>query len=598
MHATPGRRIARLWLAALTLLAPTVAWAADIELEQNVLTLGLDSGKHRSVQIFPAEHTDPANPPAKYYYIPEGCAPTTDSNGTPSILLVKYNIPADVGYSVADLDGQKVRAKQGGYLMLEASFSLPEHERVELEKKLKKLVNNEAATLALMPLDKATVVLEYIDPAAKPAKVTIGPEAAPLFGANVSWLIPLSKPAADIMHSVLSSSKGGRAFNVRVNYEFSGYTSPLAVEVTGNWNNIYRNEAWNLVAEGGLCFFRASANMQKVFEQLQKNGALSVKWRDGRPTEKHDAKDVEKLVDILTTKLVDAMFDQTFFIKEDAPKAEKPSGWFGGAGFAWKSVERVSKGQFRFDFQRKEKVVRPGAGFADFSDLKFNKADNIHEVEGDGEWGLIAPRVFVNADMTKYRKILVTVRYGQNTPPYTIPFSESTGSSNQVPREWNPDKRLTAEEKYAFEYKVEAQLKDGAYPLEQIPRQTFTTDWIKTDKPFVIVRPEIWNGPRPLKLKVGVSDDMDAKNVDAVTVQLNWPLEGGKTYTKLIRLKGNASEQLFETVLAPTGPYTAKVSWRRKGGRFTQPILLNETNALIATEELDIQELPQLPPAK
>src|SRR4051812_1279943 len=87
---------AGIWVLALwgfLCLGAQQARAAEAELEQNVQTI-------RGVQILPAEHTDAKRLPSKFYYLPPSIRLTTDSNGKPSILLVKYNLPEDVGYTV------------------------------------------------------------------------------------------------------------------------------------------------------------------------------------------------------------------------------------------------------------------------------------------------------------------------------------------------------------------------------------------------------------------------------------------------------------------------------------------------------------------
>ncbi|HEX4612689.1 MAG TPA: hypothetical protein VH092_31125 [Urbifossiella sp.] len=558
------------------------ARAAEVDIEENIRTID-------GVQIFKAEGNG-----NEFYYLPTDIRFALDDKNEPAFFLLKYNQPTDQSYVVSDVDGTKKMARQGGILAIEVTYTLPEEKRAEIEKKLRALTKNEKASLALLPIDEASISLEYIDPATKEVKVKLPPETAPLSGNSFPFLIALSKDATDIMWDAFSKPASTAILNAKMAFKYTGYMAPLKVTVRGKWENVFEHESWNLNARGGFFFFSAKVDISKVFEKMQQDGTLEVKWKGGA------SPDAQKLVDRLTDSLIPAIFNVDFGPPPEAAKAEKAGGFFFGASFAYKKVEKRRQGNFFFDYERKEKVARAdarGSRFADIDRLtKQGSLERHFRVVTPGDWGLVAPRVYVNADLQKYAKVAVSVRYGTDNPAPAI-FSSETAGKNIVPREWAPDKNLPKDKQYEYEYAIEAAIKDGVLPDNLLPAKTFKTPWMKSDKPFLMLSPKDWGGPQQVRLEVGPVIGFTDRNVKLATVKVMWNGEGktaSKTFyygvgaevkdgDKVIGRPGGEGQGVWDPFLVfkpGTAPeYTVEVSYTDMMGTKFGPYKLKQGDA-------------------
>ena len=534
---------------------PVLSSAADVELEERIT---IDN-----VTILPGEH-DEGEKPQRYYYLPTDIRLTKDAKGVAGLFLIKYNLPTDESYSVADTDGTRKMAKQGGILCLEASYDLSEVERKQIENKLRGQEKNPNATLAMLPLDKGQLTMSYVDPGK--GLVQIGPEPAPLDGNTVSWVIPLSRSATDIMYDVFKNPGRLQPVQMSMVFDYTGYTSPLKVTVTGNWDNVYNHTSWDLKAKGGSWFFNAKADIQDVVDKMEQDGTIKVKWKGPK-----DAEDVEKLVDRLSDTLIKAVFNTEHFKIEEPAKAEEAKssrwGWLGlrgGVSFSRKSVERRRTGVFLFDFERKEKVTQTNRRFSNLKDIKLAET-NVREVAA-GDWGLVAPRIFVNADMAKYQKVVVRVKY-PDSPPASAVFSQETGQNNQVPLTRQPNKDLPMEKRFEYEYSIQAQLKDGLFSKDEIAIQQFSTEVRKSDEPFLLLSSEDWNGPEPVKLQVRVLQSLLSKKGVAAIITVKW--NDISQYSHQFALTPEKQDDLIETWLQfdkGKRGYTATYEWFEEDG--------------------------------
>jgi len=548
--------------------------AGEISVDEDIRTID-------KVQIFKADGKSD-----EYYYLPTDIRFALDDKGEPAFFLLKYNQPIDVLYEVSGADGTKKTGRsQGGILAMEVSYTLSEEKRVEIEKKLREATKNPAARLALLPLDEASISLEYVDPATATVRVKTAAETAPLSGNTFPFLVALSKDATDIMWDAFSKPASTAILNAKIAFKYTGYTAPLKVTVRGNWENVFKHESWNLKAQGGFWFFSAKADISRVFEQMQQDGTLKVQWKGGA------SPDAQKMVDRLTDSIIPAMFDTNFGPPPEPAHAEKAGGFFGGVSFAYKSVEKLRKGNFLFDYERKEKVTRSDARGSRFSDIdKLSEKESVSRhfrVVDPTNWDLIAPRVSVNVDMKKYDSVSVALKYG-NENPAPIQFDATNAGKRFVPREWKPNEGLPKEERFVYEYAIEAQVKDGAYPANVLTQTTFKKDWTKTDKPFLKLSPADWKGPQQLRLEVGPMVGFQDKDVKRATVKVSWNNDGepvsktfyfaaGKevvdqTTGKVVGKIGGDSQGVWEPYLVfepGTKPkYTAEVSYTdAKGNR-------------------------------
>jgi hypothetical protein len=550
--------------------------AGEVDLEEGIRTLD-------GVQIFQADGR-----PDEFYYLPTDIRFALDDKNEPAFMLLKYNLPTDQTYTVSDLDGSKKKAKQGGILAFEVTFTLSEERRAALEKQIRQQTHNDNATLALMPIDEASISLEYIDPATQAVKVKFAPETAPLSGNSVAFLLSLSPQATDIMWDAFSQPSSTAILTAKLAFKYTGYISPLQVKVSGHWENVFTHTSWNLNASGGVWFFRARADIQKVFEKMQMDGTLKVEWKGGAN------QDAQKLVDRLTDSIIPAMFDTTFAAPENPAKAEPTGGFFGGVSFAYKSVDKRRVGNFIFSYDRKDKVSRSDARssrFKDVGSLTANKEtrDRHFRTVVPGDWGVVAPRIFVNADLQKYSKVAVTVRYDQ-TNPETAVFSSETGGKNIVPREWAPDRTRRKDEQYVYEYSIQAQLKDNAFPANQVPKIEYSTDWIKSDKPLLMLSPKDWAGPQRVQLTVGPMIDFSDKQLKRALVKVTWNDVGTPPSSKTFVFNTGEEKPIFESfsLFRKDGvpKYEAEITYWEKQGTKRGPYRVKQGDAGADADEL------------
>jgi hypothetical protein len=206
-----------------------------------------------------------------------------------------------------------------------------------------------------------------------------------------------------------------------------------------------------------------------------------------------------------------------------------------------KEVTKRRTGNIFFSYDKKEKVVRADARssrFTDMDKLTANPDRHFKEV-ALGDWGVVAPRLFVNADLQPYAKVAVRVRYDM-TNPETAVFSTETGGKNIVPREWSPDPKRSTETKYQYEYQIDAQLKDGAFSAAVVPRSLtrFTTEWKKSSKPFLMLSPQDWGGPSKVRLTVGPCVGFDDQDFDHALVEVMWKDGDKKLATRTFAFYG------------------------------------------------------------
>lgn len=583
---------ARCWPFALACLAlaalarPAKVEASDAYLEQYLK-------KINGVQVYKSASSN------NWYYTPGDIRLSKDKAGNPSFLLLRYNLPTTESYVVSDSDGNKKMASQGGILALEVTYDLDE----KIQKKILASLNTglkkgeKPATLSLMPLKKATINLEFVD-IKKGEKVKIT-DSAPLNGNTIAFVVPLDAKSTDVIWDAFANPSSASIVSCNMAFEYTGYGMPLEVSVSGKWEDVDKITQDKHGGGIGFSFFRASADYEKTVEEMIKKGVIKISWKGGSPpgaTPSEQETMVQKLVDTLTNKLIDAMFDKSMVsdvkgaeaAQEAAAKDSNPLtplkkffGFTGDVSFKVKRNTKKKSGSLLFQFTKQDIVTvsdirysRFGDGSLDIDPKDKKRFERHFRIVKPGDWSVVAPRVFVNADFTKYEKVAVDVTYADETAG--VIFSQ-TQTSNMVPREWTKiNTKLPIKTRFNYKYKVTALVKPGVFPTTVVPATKFETKEMESGAQFLLLDPSTWGGPQQVSLTTTLfgMEEVDAKNA---LIKIDWNNNRGAKGTKTYYLTAGGESKVWETYLSfdkVQPAYTATVSYTTNSGKKRGPYYL------------------------
>jgi hypothetical protein len=325
-------------------------------------------------------------------------------------------------------------------------------------------------------------------------------------------------------------------------------------------------------AAGGFSFIKVSGDISKSTTSMMNSGAVKVNWDGGKPS----TEQVQALVDKVTEKFMDAVYDKNTIRDPQTPGAgpipemnplKKVFGFSPGASFAVKKKEITNKGNFTFDFSRRELVQKNDARFSRLGDGRVNidPKDKVRFAKhfrtvAPGDWGFVAPRVFVNADLdNEYTKIVVNVKYGKDEPAPAIFSKDQRGPI--VPREWIP-----VGKNYQYQYTIQALPKVGAFPANVSGKTEYKAGPFTSSEPFLLLSSKDWHGPVMTSLSIGPVPDFDADKISLVVVAVKWNDAKNTSQTSVLKSRDQVDIKAGYLVFSGVTPrYTATVSWFEKG---------------------------------
>ncbi|MFO0949725.1 MAG: hypothetical protein U0835_00955 [Isosphaeraceae bacterium] len=371
----------------------------------------------------------------QYYYLPSTIRFATTDTDRPMFTLIKYNFVYDAkGQTVAadsPVISQNSDIYQGGVLKATFSFGLRKGELNTLNQTLKNYLaksndpklkaRSTKFRLARFPLDTAKFTLTVADPAKTDGgQILIGPFNAPITDDIVSVMVPLSKPATDVLFGYLANKDASgkvvpRAavdipIDVQLAMTYSGYDIPYQVKVTGTWDNVSKSIDTKASLKGNYWFVSAQADMQNQVSSMRKESNIQVEVLGNVDQTQQDA-----IKDKVMEEILKQAFDYSSIQPADGDKlkdtdGQAPQGTQGtlfgkpvgvSVGFSLKRVERKSTGSITF--------TRSGQSIITMADARFGKLelalkdakDHLTEIK-EGDWRLAKPTIELAPDVAPF----------------------------------------------------------------------------------------------------------------------------------------------------------------------------------------------------
>lgn len=290
---------------------------AAVNYDAGVLTI-------EGVQVF-----QDAEDPASYYYLPQYPRVALNPNGEFQFLLLKQ-----VGGDAP-----------GGILHALIEFTLDEEVIERVQAKLEELRPGATLIGALPllqpgpddPIGGFRVISATLDPEAPPERLTgrvVASGPAPLTpGSRAAIAARLSAAEATVLMDSMSGATSDLSIAIRGYYEAKvrGYNAI----VTANMDTIYAHHS--VVDNLTKGFTKREA--RQVVDELHQDGAIEVEVYDRTEALGIDAEDLAKVLDIVTDKLIEVMFDTEtgwsrvpdpeVLLAQNQIKGRQEKGWFG-----------------------------------------------------------------------------------------------------------------------------------------------------------------------------------------------------------------------------------------------------------------------------
>lgn len=257
------------------------------------------------------------NDPTAYYYVPQFPRLATKEDGTFEILCLKFVDTKEDGAS-------------GGLFHALIEFSLPPELLEEIEKELKKQVPN-ARIAGAVPLMQSTeksekgddgtgafqivssVLRDRGDKAFTRTLVTSG--RAPLTpGSKAVVAAVLNPQGATLLWDSLTGPTSDVSVAIQAYYEAAvqGYNA----KVTAEMSTVYKHFSTTISQQKEY----TKRQVRKAVDDLQRDGTLKVEVFDRSKSLGVDAKDMDGVLQTVTDKLTELMFDHTSGWAADPPR--------------------------------------------------------------------------------------------------------------------------------------------------------------------------------------------------------------------------------------------------------------------------------------
>ncbi len=305
-------------LAISVLLFPCVTLAA-VDYDAGVMTI-------KGVQVF-----KDADDPKSYYYLPQYPRVSTNEAGDFQFLLLKYVGGPD--------------AENGGIFHALIEFTIPDEVVHEVAARLAELRPG-ARLVGVLPMLQAgkddpvgsfRIISATLNADAPPDRLTgrvltSGP--APLYpGSKAAVAARLSQADATILMESMAGATSDISVAIRGYYE-AKVTAYNAV-VTASMDTVYEHRS--VVDNLTKGFSKREA--RRIVDQLHQDGAIDVRVYDRTVSLAVKAEDLEKVLDIVTDKLLGVMFDTKsgwsrvpkpeVVLAQNQIRGRQEKGWFG-----------------------------------------------------------------------------------------------------------------------------------------------------------------------------------------------------------------------------------------------------------------------------
>jgi hypothetical protein len=524
--------------------------------------------------------------PAAFYYLPQFPRLAAKEDGSLELLCLKY----------VDQAG----GTNGGLFHALIEFTLPPDVLADLDKELKKQVPG-ARIIGPVPLMQAVDNGEEGQGSFQIVSALLSDRAAGGFTRSVvtSGKAPLMPGSKAVVAAILNQQGATLLWD-----SFTGATSDVSVAIHAYYEAAVKGYNARVYAETSSVYehFSMLSNYQKdytkrqvrkVVDDLQRNGVLKVEVLDRTQGLGLKAADMEAVLQMVTDKLTELMFDHTSGWAADPPRetaveagqiqGRQERGWFsrtfGGSQdtkyfsddqFVLKKRSDIRRNVFNITLSKSSTIKVPvdtagnlgGLYKAIGTDTRYfrvvNLADPAFEFrqvffQVDGEY------VDSFQDSVNFVSVNLRKRYGGDKPDFTraLHFSHAEVKAGKTVQDVSfPRLGATGADWTEFEYQVRWGLRDG--PTVSVPPKE--DQWIRSKDPVVALVP-------PFEKRV-VEIDADrslfaAAGMASAVVDFAVELGGKAKLVKKATLRAGDAEPTVRVSVYHdrTSPVAMRVSW-------------------------------------
>ena len=534
----------------------------------------------------------------QYLFLPDQSMLGTNDKLEPQFSFIRYVNPTAASTSggensIADAGG-------GGVLHFLVTYNTDEKKIARAQERLREKLNNDEARIKgpiIFKEGRYALVSSIINPEnGKSEKMLLAMGAAPVLqGSKIALSFELDPQRSKLLLESFKTTTPD--VSIVFDLVFSGILDAYNAKMTVDWAEVQKYEK----ISGGATVYFVSAELEKIYEELRRTSAIKLETvgEDDR---------MQKIVDEAYSKVTDMMFQRVQ--PEQVPAADQGglnsmlSSLIGGGGDGALSSGKTVGFGAHFGYKRKD-IKMSGYSVLNFNSrtaterhhyITFNMGNLFKKYGADANYfrtvSLYDPefqirQIFVGVDgsiIPEFEKMInnVTITLRKKHQNGSSTFKEVTIKSGTL--ESNKDLMMTynsvgdvdREKWLQYEYKAQFNFLGG---------KTYETDWkVQSQSMINLYVPYV----RKVIRVEAEQEVFIKKNVQAITVRIEYPFLGGvdvKEFT--VRPGEDLSKKSFEVTL-PNGQYDYKykIRWRLKDR--TERIFSGVND----TEILFIDEIP------
>lgn len=566
---------------------------AAVDYDAGVLTL-------EGVQVF----RDAENPLA-YYYLPQYPRVARADDGRFQFLLLKQ-----VGGDAP-----------GGIFHALIEFTLDQPVVARVQAKLEELRPG-ATLVGALPLlqpgaDDAVggfrVISATLDPNAPPERLTgrvVASGPAPLTpGSRAAVAARLSAAEATVLMDSMTGATSDLSIAIRGYYEAKvrGYNAI----VTADMDTVYAHRS----VVDNLTKGYTKREARQLVDELHQDGALKVDVYDRTEALGLDAKDLSRVLDVVTDKLIEVMFDtETGWSRVPAPevllaqeqiKGRQEQGWFGKIfggpedlpyytddQYVLKNREDIRSQSFYLNLSKTTVVRIPFdttgniGGFYDALAPEMRAAlFRVVDLDADADLQQLDVRFHVDGEVAEgfeqtFNNVAVNVRQvgrnGQPTRSGSLHIQAGDLAAGNGMRSFTLSRLGDAGDAWReFEYQVAWSLR-GQSALLRVP--SAPDRWLKSSDGIVTLLPPL---DREAITILADTRDFESRGIVAAVVQIMSALSGEVRFVGEARILASDADPTRERIVYhdPDEPMAYRIVWHTRDGKRAKgdPVLLDDT---------------------
>jgi hypothetical protein len=535
----------------------------------------------------------------QYLFLPDRAMLAIDEKKRPQFSFIRYVTLSDSASSTPERTISQ--AGGGGVLHFLVTYDTDEKKVRDAGASLRELLNNDEVRLRgpiVFKEGRFALVSSILDPASgKTERTLMSMGAAPVLqGSKIALSFEMDPQYSTLLLESLKMPTPD--VSIVFDLVFSGLTDAYSAKLTVDWTEVYKYEK----ISGGANVYFVSAELEKIYEELQKNNAikLEVAGEDAR---------MDNLLNNAYGKLTDMLFRRVE--PEQIPATDQGglggmlSGLFSNNGNGAFSSGKTFGFGAHFGYKRKD-TKTSGHSVLNFNSrnnadrhhyITFNIGDFYQKYGKDGDY--IKTVSLSDPDFEK-RDIYVGVD-GALVPEFdkminsiTVTLRKAHQNGSTTLREVNIVKSTIAEAKNIsmsygsvgdadrlawlnYDFKAQYNFKGG---------KTYQAEWKQQNASMINLFAPYER--RVIRMEAD-AETLRSRNVRATTVKIEYPFFGEKKIMEVtVKPEDDLSKKEFDITL-PAGQYAYKytVRWRMKDG--TEQVMTGDND----TEILFIDVFPE-----